>query len=231
MMWQVRTMPSQSFKRKSSFLRHNQEGTGHQGHEFPEVCSWSGAPGTGKTLMARAVAGEAGVPFFSLNAIRVRRDVRRRRSKPGSETCSGKPRRRRRRSRSSTSWMRSDGDAAPALAPLTTSEPEQTLNQLLGELDGFDERSRGHHSRGDQSTRPVLDQGARRVRDVSNRQVVIRSLPDKVGREGILRIHTAKLLTLRRCGICPTLARSTIGMSGAELGEPLQRGCAYRGEA
>jgi cell division protease FtsH len=92
-------------------------------------------------------------------------------------------------------------------------EREQTLNQLLGELDGFDERTEVIILAA--TNRPdVLDPALLRPGRF-DRQVVI-GLPDKIGREGILRIHTAKLRLAADVDLA-ALASSTIGMSGAEL--------------
>ncbi len=92
-------------------------------------------------------------------------------------------------------------------------EREQTLNQLLGELDGFDERFEVIILAA--TNRPdVLDPALLRPGRF-DRQVVI-GLPDKTGREGILRIHTRKLRLSADVDLA-TLARSTIGMSGADL--------------
>jgi cell division protease FtsH len=92
-------------------------------------------------------------------------------------------------------------------------EREQTLNQLLGELDGFDPRSEVIILAA--TNRPdVLDPALLRPGRF-DRQVVI-GLPDKNGREGILKIHTRKLRLSPEVDLA-ALARGTIGMSGADL--------------
>ena len=192
------------------FLKHPQK-YHDLGARIPKGVLLVGAPGTGKTLMARAVAGEAGVPFFSLNAAEF------------IEMFVGV----------GASRVRDLFQQAKAAAPAivfideldavgrrrgaglgtVNDEREQTLNQLLGELDGFDERLEVIILAA--TNRPdVLDPALLRPGRF-DRQVVI-GLPDKIGREGILRIHTGRLRLSGDVDL-PTLARSTIGMSGADL--------------
>ncbi len=192
------------------FLRHPQK-YHDLGAKIPTGVLLVGAPGTGKTLMARAVAGEAGVPFFSLNASEF------------VEMFAGVGASRVR------DLFRQAKEAAPAIVFIdeldavgrrrgaglgaVNDEREQTLNQLLGELDGFDKRFEVIILAA--TNRPdVLDPALLRPGRF-DRQVVI-GLPDKIGREGILRIHTGKLRLSDDVDL-PTLARSTIGMSGADL--------------
>ena len=192
------------------FLRHPQK-YHDLGARIPKGVLLVGAPGTGKTLMARAVAGEAGVPFFSLNASEF------------VEMFVGVGASRVR------DLFRQAKEAAPAIvfideldavgrrrgAGLGTvnDEREQTLNQLLGELDGFDQRFEVIILSA--TNRPdVLDPALLRPGRF-DRQVVI-GLPDREGREGILRIHTRKLRLSDDVDLA-TLARTTIGMSGADL--------------
>ncbi len=192
------------------FLRHPKK-YHDLGARIPKGVLLVGAPGTGKTLLARAVAGEAGVPFFSLNASEF------------VEMFVGVGASRVR------DLFRQAKEAAPAIvfideldavgrrrgAGLGTvnDEREQTLNQLLGELDGFDERFEVIILAA--TNRPdVLDPALLRPGRF-DRQVVI-GLPDREGREGILRIHTRKLHLSGDVNL-PTLARVTIGMSGADL--------------
>lgn len=181
------------------------------GARIPKGVLLVGPPGTGKTLMARAVAGEAGVPFFSLNASEF------------IEMFVGVGASRVR------DLFRQAKEAAPSIVFIdeldavgrrrgaglgaTNDEREQTLNQLLGELDGFDERFEVIIIAA--TNRPdVLDPALLRPGRF-DRQVVV-TLPDRKGREGILRIHTRKLRLAPDVDLA-TLARGTIGMSGADL--------------
>jgi cell division protease FtsH len=181
------------------------------GARIPRGILLVGAPGTGKTLMARAVSGEAGVPFFSLSAsefVEMFVGVGASRVRDLFEQAK---------------------QAAPAIvfideldavgrrrgAGLGTvnDEREQTLNQLLVEMDGFDE----HHNVIvlAATNRPdVLDPALLRPGRF-DRQVTI-MMPDRRGREGILRIHT-RLLHLAQDVDLSILARTTTGLSGADL--------------
>jgi cell division protease FtsH len=181
------------------------------GARIPKGVLLVGPPGTGKTLLARAVAGEAGVPFFSLNASEF------------VEMFVGVGASRVR------DLFRQAKEAAPAIVFIdeldavgrrrgagvgtVNDEREQTLNQLLGELDGFDERFEVIILAA--TNRPdVLDPALLRPGRF-DRQVVV-GLPDLEGREGILRIHTRKLRLSPGVDLS-ILARATMGMSGADL--------------
>jgi cell division protease FtsH len=181
------------------------------GARIPKGILLVGAPGTGKTLMARAVAGEAGVPFFSINASEF------------VEMFVGVGASRVR------DLFRQAKEAAPAILFIdeldavgrrrgagvgtVNDEREQTLNQLLGELDGFDPRQEVIILAA--TNRPdVLDPALLRPGRF-DRQVVI-GLPDRKGREAILRIHVRQLRLTDDVNF-PTLAAITIGLSGADL--------------
>jgi cell division protease FtsH len=181
------------------------------GARIPRGVLLVGPPGTGKTLMARAVAGEAGVPFFNLSASEF------------VEMFVGVGASRVR------DLFKQAKEAAPAIvfideldavgrrrgAGLGTvnDEREQTLNQLLVEMDGFDERHEvimlGATNRPD-----VLDPALLRPGRFDRRVVV--GLPDRAGREGILRIHSRGLLLGKDVDL-GLLARTTTGFNGADL--------------
>jgi cell division protease FtsH len=192
------------------FLRHPKK-YHDLGARIPRGVLLVGPPGTGKTLMARAVAGEAGVPFLSLNASEF------------VEMFVGVGASRVR------DLFRQAKEVAPAIVFLdeldavgrrrgagvgtVNDEREQTLNQLLGELDGFDARSEVIILAA--TNRPdVLDPALLRPGRF-DRQVVI-GLPDRRGREGILKIHAHKLRLSNDVDLS-ILARGTVGMSGADL--------------
>jgi cell division protease FtsH len=181
------------------------------GARIPRGILLVGPPGTGKTLMARAVAGEADVPFFNLSASEF------------VEMFVGV----------GASRVRDLFEQAKASAPAivfidemdavgrrrgaglgaVNDEREQTLNQLLVEMDGFDERHEVIILAA--TNRPdVLDPALLRPGRF-DRQVTI-TLPDRRGREGILRIHT-RILRLAPDVDLELMARSTTGFSGADL--------------
>ncbi len=181
------------------------------GARIPRGILLVGPPGTGKTLLARAVAGEAGVPFFSINASEF------------VEMFVGVGASRVR------DLFRQAKESAPAIVFIDeldavgrrrgagvgsgSDEREQTLNQLLGELDGFDPRLDVIILAA--TNRPdVLDPALLRPGRF-DRQVVI-GLPDRKGREGILRIH-ARRLRLAADVDLSLLAKMTIGLNGADL--------------
>jgi cell division protease FtsH len=181
------------------------------GAQIPRGVLLVGPPGTGKTLMARAIAGEARVPFFSLSA---------------SEFVEmfvgvGASRVRDLFEKAKTSApaivfideLDAVGRRRGAGLGSTNDEREQTLNQLLVEMDGFDERQEVIVIAA--TNRPdVLDPALLRPGRF-DRQVTI-SLPDLKGREGILQIHT-RHLQLDPDVDLGVLARTTTGFSGADL--------------
>ncbi len=192
------------------FLRHPAK-YHNVGARIPRGVLLVGPPGTGKTLLARAIAGEAGVPFFSLSASEF------------VEMFVGV----------GASRVRDLFDQAKTAAPSIVfideldavgrrrgagigrgnDEREQTLNQLLVEMDGFDARHEVIVLAA--TNRPdVLDPALLRPGRF-DRQVVV-GLPDRKGREGILRIHTRNLRLSPNVDLS-VLARSTTGFSGADL--------------
>jgi cell division protease FtsH len=170
-----------------------------------------GAPGTGKTLLARAVAGEAGVPFFSMSAAefvemivgvgaaRVRDLFKQARENPPAIIFIDE--------------LDSIGRARGRVAIGGSSEQEQTLNQILTEMDGFSSRE-GIIVLAATNQPDVLDKALLRPGRFDRRVVV--NLPDKNGREAILRVHTRKV-PLDPDVSLSDLASATPGLSGADL--------------
>jgi len=180
------------------------------GAHIPRGALLVGPPGTGKTLLAKAVAGEAGVPFFSMSASEF------------VEMFVGV----------GASRVRDLFNKARQTAPCVifideldavgrkrsarlngNDERDQTLNQLLVELDGFDARHAvvvlAATNRVD-----ILDKALLRPGRFDRRITV--SLPDRVGREAILAVHT-RTIPLHEGVSLSQLARLTTGMSGADL--------------
>ena len=170
-----------------------------------------GAPGTGKTLLARAVAGEAGVPFFSLSASefvelfvgvgasRVRDLFKEARENAPAIIFIDE--------------LDSIGRSRGQTAIGGSSEQEQTLNQILTEMDGFSSKE-GVIVLAATNQPDVLDKALLRPGRFDRRVVV--NLPDKVGREAILKVHT-RSVPLARSVDLGELAASTPGLSGADL--------------
>ena len=182
------------------------------GAKMPKGVLLVGPPGTGKTLLARAVAGEAGVPFFSI---------------AGSEFVemfvgmgASKVR----------DLFKQAGEKAPCIVFIDeidtigkkrdggsnlggNDEREQTLNQLLPEMDGFD-ATKGvvilAATNRPESLDPALTRPGR-----FDRRVPV-ELPDLKGRESILRLHAKKVKLGPDCDF-GVVARMTPGASGAEL--------------
>ncbi len=182
------------------------------GAKMPKGVLLVGPPGTGKTLLARAVAGEAGVPFFTI---------------AGSEFVemfvgmgASKVR----------DLFKQAGDKAPCIVFIDeidtigkkrdggsnlggNDEREQTLNQLLTEMDGFD-ATKGvvilAATNRPESLDPALTRPGR-----FDRRVPV-ELPDLKGRESILRLHAKKVKLGPDCDF-GVVARMTPGASGAEL--------------
>ena len=191
---------------------HNPKRYEDIGAKMPKGVLLVGPPGTGKTLLARAVAGEAGVPFFSI---------------AGSEFVemfvgmgASKVR----------DLFKQAGEKAPCIVFIDeidtigkkrdgasglggNDEREQTLNQLLTEMDGFD-ATKGvvilAATNRPESLDPALTRPGR-----FDRRVPV-ELPDLKGRESILRLHAQKVKIGPDCDFA-VVARMTPGASGAEL--------------
>lgn len=192
------------------FLRDNKKYT-EIGARIPKGVLLLGPPGTGKTLLARAVAGEARVPFFSISgsdfvemfvgvgASRVR-DLFEQAKKNAPAIIF-------------IDEIDAVGRQRGAGLGGGHDEREQTLNQLLVEMDGFEDND------------SVIVMAATNRRDILDpallrpgrfdRQILV-GYPDVKGREAILKVHT------RNKPLAPdvdleTIAKSTVGFTGADL--------------
>ena len=194
------------------------------GAKLPKGALLVGPPGTGKTLLAQAVAGEAKVPFFFVSgsafvemfvgtgAARVRDLFKEAAEKApcivfiDEIDAIGKKR---------------DGTGLNA-----NDEREQTLNQLLAEMDGFDP-GKGIIILGATNRPEILDKALLRPGRFDRRITV--DLPDMKGREAILRVHAKNIVTAPDVDLA-AIARATVGASGADLANIINEGalCAVR---
>jgi cell division protease FtsH len=185
---------------------------GRLGARLPKGVLLVGPPGTGKTLLARAVAGEAGVPFFSINgsefvemfvgvgAARVRDLFEQARQQAPAIIFI---------------------DELDALGRARGADPmfgghdekEQTLNQLLSEMDGFDPRT-GLVLLAATNRPEILDPALLRAGRF-DRQVLV-DRPDKSGRVQILQVHVRKITLAAEVSLAE-VAALTPGFSGADL--------------
>jgi len=181
------------------------------GGRIPKGCLLVGPPGTGKTLLARAIAGEAGVPFFSISGSDfVEMFVGVGASRVRDLFVQGK--------KNAPCIIFIDeidavGRHRGAGLGGGHDEREQTLNQLLVEMDGF-EANEGVILIAATNRPDVLDPALLRPGRFDRRVVVPR--PDVKGREGILQVHTRKVPVGSDVDIA-VLARSTPGFAGADL--------------
>lgn len=201
----------QELKEVVDFLKHPED-YGRLGAHIPKGVLLVGPPGTGKTLLAKAVAGEAGVPFFSMS---------------GSEFVElfvgvGAAR------------VRDLFEQARKLAPAIVfideldalgrargvyggwgghDEKEQTLNQLLAEMDGFDTKA-GVIILAATNRPEILDPALLRAGRF-DRQVLV-DKPDKQGRIDILKVHAARVTLAPNLSL-DEVAALTPGFSGADL--------------
>lgn len=193
------------------FLKHPKR-LQRLGAKIPKGVLLLGAPGTGKTLLARAVAGESGVPFFSLSgadfvemfvgvgASRVR-DLFEQGKKQAPCIIF-------------IDELDAVGRQRGAGLGGGHDEREQTLNALLVELDGFEENDNVIVMAA--TNRPdVLDKALLRPGRF-DRQVVV-DVPDYRGRLGILEVHAKKIILNKRKVNLKSLAKGTPGLAGADL--------------
>jgi cell division protease FtsH len=192
------------------FLKDPQKYT-RLGGTAPKGVLLIGAPGTGKTLLARAVAGEANVPFFSMagsefvemivgvGAARVRDLFKQARENAPAIIFIDE--------------LDSIGRARGRAVLGGASEQEQTLNQILAEMDGFSSRE-GIIVIGATNQPDVLDKALLRPGRFDRRVVV--NLPDKNGREAILKVHT-RAVPLAADVSLVEIAAATPGLAGADL--------------
>jgi len=193
-----------------SFLKDPKKFT-RLGGRIPKGCLLVGPPGTGKTLLARAIAGEAGVPFFSISGSDfVEMFVGVGASRVRDLFVQGK--------KNAPCIIFIDeidavGRHRGAGLGGGHDEREQTLNQLLVEMDGF-ETNEGVILIAATNRPDVLDPALLRPGRFDRRVVVHR--PDVKGREGILGVHTRKVPLATDVDIS-VLARGTPGFTGADL--------------
>jgi len=192
------------------FLRNPQK-YHNIGARIPRGVLLVGPPGTGKTLLARAVAGEARVPFYTISAsefVEMFVGVGASRVRNLFEHAKA----------TSPSIIFIDeldavGRRRGAGLGTVNDEREQTLNQLLVEMDGFDDRNEVIIIAA--TNRPdVLDPALLRPGRF-DREITV-GLPDRKGREGILKIHSRNLRLDTKVNL-ELMARSTTGFSGADL--------------
>jgi len=181
------------------------------GGRIPKGVLLVGSPGTGKTLLARAIAGEAGVPFFSISGSDfVEMFVGVGASRVRDLFVQGK--------KNAPCIIFIDeidavGRHRGAGLGGGHDEREQTLNQLLVEMDGF-ESNDGVILIAATNRPDVLDPALLRPGRFDRRVIVPR--PDVKGREGIIRVHLRKVPLGDDVDVV-LLARSTPGFSGADL--------------
>lgn len=191
---------------------HNPERYNEIGAKMPKGALLVGPPGTGKTLLAKAVAGEASVPFFSISgsefvemfvgmgAARVRDLFKQAQEKAPCIVFIDEI--------DTIGKKRDSGNGMGG-----NDEREQTLNQLLTEMDGFD-GSKGVVILAATNRPETLDKALLRPGRFDRRVPV--ELPDLAGREAILKVHAKEIKVSDKIDY-NAVARATAGASGAEL--------------
>ncbi|MEF9954370.1 MAG: ATP-dependent zinc metalloprotease FtsH [Clostridium sp.] len=190
---------------------HNPQKYAEIGATLPKGALLVGPPGTGKTLLAKAVAGEAHVPFFSISgsefvemfvgmgAAKVRDLFKQANEKAPCIVFIDEI---------DTIGKKRDGAGMGG-----NDEREQTLNQLLAEMDGFDGKKGvvilAATNRPDSLDKALLRPGR------FDRRIPV-ELPDLKGREAILKVH-AKMVKVDETVNYNEIARATSGASGADL--------------
>jgi cell division protease FtsH len=183
---------------------------GRLGAKLPKGVLLVGPPGTGKTLLARAVAGEAGVPFFSISGsdfVEMFVGVGAARVRDLFEQAKQK---------APCIIFIDELDAlgkARGMGPVAHEEREQTLNQLLVELDGFDARV-GVILMAATNRPEILDQALLRAGRFDRHVLVDR--PDKPARLEILKLHARKV-SIESTADLDVIAAMTAGFVGADL--------------
>ncbi|HMF39697.1 MAG TPA: ATP-dependent zinc metalloprotease FtsH, partial [Polyangia bacterium] len=183
---------------------------GRLGAKLPKGVLLVGPPGTGKTLLARAIAGEAGVPFFSISGsdfVEMFVGVGAARVRDLFEQAKQK---------APCIIFIDELDAlgkARGMGPVAHEEREQTLNQLLVELDGFDARV-GVILMAATNRPEILDTALLRAGRFDRHVVVDR--PDKAARLEILKLHARKV-SIESTADLDVIASMTAGFVGADL--------------
>lgn len=196
---------------------HNPQKYAEIGANLPKGALLVGPPGTGKTLLAQAVAGEADVPFFSISgsefvemfvgmgAAKVRDLFKQANEKAPCIVFIDEI---------DTIGKKRDGNISG------NDEREQTLNQLLTEMDGFDGK-KGVVILAATNRPESLDPALLRPGRFDRR--IPAELPDLQGREAILKVHAKKVRTEENIDY-NAIARATAGASGAELANIINEG-------